>query len=86
MFWRKYHLFSKKKRPRCFKGREGIPGPRLPGWGGRGSSPAQGRIKQENILVFRTEMMPKSSGSDKIQVFLESIYAQRWCLRGLIVE
>jgi len=45
-----FNDFSQIKRPRRFKGREGIPGPRLPGWGGRGSTPAQLKIEQENSL------------------------------------
>ena len=31
-------------------------------------------------------MMFKSSDSDQIQGFLESVYAQRWCQRCLIVH
>ncbi len=46
-----------------------MPGPKLPGWGGRDSAPAQREEGQENSLAIRTKMMLKSSEWHQILMY-----------------
>lgn len=55
-----------------------MPGPKLPGWGGRDSAPAQREEGQENSLAIRTKMMLKSSEWHQILKYFGSVYAQLW--------